>query len=198
MVVPVSSSAPAYHNYFSFCCNWGQRTITFLKQVPLVSSIINLIEQLFQKSVDKAETPSSQPSVEANGWGTISLKVDDRSLRFRDVAIYPNAAEEWDWRWNPQSPMHHVPGIRIQDVDQFLSHSPVQPEVIILSQGRGHGGGLDNPGAGQLQIESNVESHLRKKGFSEIYLLKTAPALQLYEKLRAQGKKIFALIHTTC
>ncbi len=94
--------------------------------------------------------------------------------------------------------MHHVPGIRISDVDYFLSRSQKRPEVIILSQGRGHGGGLDNPGAGELKIEPGVETHLRNQGFSEIYILKTAAAIDKYSEMRIQGKPTLALIHTTC
>ena len=94
--------------------------------------------------------------------------------------------------------MHHHPGIRKSDADHYV-FSHLVPDVLILSQGRGHGGGLNNPGPGVLEIEPGLESYLKAKGVKELHILKTAAAIKKYEELTAQGNKtVAALLHTTC
>lgn len=196
-----SSGGPA-------CAVWGHRILGTIESIPVLGDIVALIEKVILAGVhfwtscvqntSSQGIQNAQPLIESNGWGHITLRVNNASTRFRDAIIYPSGAEEWNWQWNGQSPMHHVPGVRVQDVDHFISRCKERPEAIILTQGRGHGGGLNNSGAGILQIEPNVETHLRGQGFSEIHILKTAPALQRYEELRASGKRVLALVHTTC
>lgn len=150
-----------------------------------------------------------QPKIIQDSWGEITLEMHGEQQKFKDVVIVPSdlasgkMAEEWNWRWQTDEKgqsygLRHVPGIRIVDVEHFILSKTEKIDVIILSQGRGHGGLRDNPGPGILQIEPNVEEFLKKKGF-EVHVLKTADAIDLYQKLTHEDKKrVAALIHTTC
>lgn len=140
------------------------------------------------------------PQILSNAWGSIQLACEGALQIFKDVAILGMSARNWEWAWDGNA-MHHHPGIRIRDIDHyFFSRIGIEkPDVVILSTGRGHGGQLDNPGPGILEVASDVEAYIRSKGIGEVHILKTAAAIQKYNAVRAEGgKRIFALIHTTC
>lgn len=155
-------------------------------------------------------TPS-QPKIIADAWGTILLEVNGKETAFNDVVILPSdtagnqVALEWNWKWEnnehgQNSGMSHKPGIRIKDIEHYILSRPdiEKPDVIILSQGRGHGGQRENPGPGILEVQPDVQEYLRKMGI-EVHILKTEPALEKYQQLILEGKKrVAALIHTTC
>ncbi len=150
----------------------------------------------------KAE-PIGAPEIISDDWGTISLKVNGLVKNFKDVMILPSDdqqhAEEWDWKWDKNQPMRHRPGVRIKDVEHLILSQTPKPDVIILSQGRGHGGKRSNPGPGILEIEPDVEKYIHDHGVSEVYMLKTDVAIEKYNEMCRQGqKRIAALIHTTC
>lgn len=146
-----------------------------------------------------------QPDIVSDEWGEIILEFNGIEKKFRDVVILPSQEPvKWHWKWqkdgkNRSVGMSHVPGIRIVDVEHYiLSQLEEQPDVIILSKGRGHGGQRNNPGPGILQIEPGVKEYLQEKGI-EVYILKTAEAIEKYQQLRLEGsKRIAAMIHTTC
>lgn len=151
---------------------------------------------------------SLQPEIISDQWGEIILKVDGVNQTFKDVVILPSIdkkqrAVDWNWKWQTNDKgekhgMSHAPGIRIVDLEHYVLKEKEKPDVIILSQGRGHGGQRENPGPGILQIEADVESYLKQKGF-EVHILKTVAAIEKYHQISAEGKKkIAAFIHTTC
>jgi len=152
-----------------------------------------------QKIFNSSKTiTNQQPRIVNDGWGKISVFSNGRKQEFKDVVILPRSAMEWKWDWQTPS-MSHCPGIRIVDLDHYILASPIMPDVVILSCGRGHGGRRDNSGPGILEVDSSLISYLQSKGVSEVFILKTAAAIDQYQKLCAFGnKKIAALIHTTC
>ena len=93
--------------------------------------------------------------------------------------------------------MRHNPGLRKSDLDHYLLSSPEIPEVVILSEGRGHGGAKDNPGDGVLQVDPELRKHLFKNGVKEVHILKTALAIVKYREY-SKDQRVAALIHTTC
>lgn len=150
----------------------------------------------------KAE-PMGPPEIISDDWGAITLKINGLSKNFKDVIILPSDdqqhAEEWNWKWDKEHPMRHHPGVRIKDVEHLIFSKAPKPDVIILSQGRGHGGKRTNPGPGILEITPDVEKYINSQGISEVYMLKTDVAIEKYKEMRNQGqKRIAALIHTTC
>lgn len=150
--------------------------------------------------------PNLNPEIISDQWGEIVLHLNGKNKKFKDAVILPadlngkQLAEEWNWKWEKEgSGMSHNPGIRMKDIEHYiLSRKDIlKPDVIILSQGRGHGGKRDNNGPGILKVEEDVPAKLKEKGF-EVHILKTLPAIEKYNELIRQGKKVAALIHTTC
>lgn len=153
------------------------------------------------RRVSKKQDPSTtaQAEIISEGWGTITLRAGVTKI-FKDVIILPSKEQPFqEWNWQAEKPfMRHHPGIRIIDIENLIfKHTPT-PDVIILSQGRGHGGQRDNPGPGILEVCAGVKEHIESQGV-EVHILKTAAAIEKYNELRNEGKKhIAALIHTTC
>lgn len=137
---------------------------------------------------------SSLPEIISDEWGKICLCIEGVNKTFRDVVINQSEAQEWNWSWSAHQ-MHHHPGVRKEDVNHFFFSSPhlPKPEAIILSRGRGD---ARAPG-GVLEVMPGVEEEIRSRGV-EVYVLKTEDAIAKYKQLQAQGKRIGALIHTTC
>jgi hypothetical protein len=169
------------------------------KAKQIISSKTNITQTIPAKH----NTGITQPEIISDDWGTITLNVNGLVKQFKDVIILPSdddqqIAEEWNWKWGPES-MHHHPGIRINDIEHLILSKTQKPDVIILTQGRGHGDQRDNPGPGILEVASEVRDYIEKQGVTEIYILKTAAAIEKYNQILSQGKKrIAALIHTTC
>lgn len=148
----------------------------------------------------------TQAEILEDNWGTITLKVNGEVKVFKsphkDVVILPSedkqSVEYWNWCWSKDG-MHHHPGIRIKDIEHFVFSQDMLPDVIILSQGRGHGDQRDNEGPGVLEIEPDVVDYIKMKGVKEVFILKTVAAIEKYNEMRKEGKKrIAAFIHTTC
>lgn len=169
--------------------------IASIRQLQEDLKVGKQVREIYCESLIKMDP--IQPKIIANGWGEIDISTSGKIERFKDVVLLPTVAKEWNWGWK-SDPMHHHPGIRKSDIDQYIFSSLI-PDVLILSQGRGHGGGLDNPGPGILEIEAGLQTYLKQKGVKEIHILKTAAAIQKYADLSALGtKSIAAMIHTTC
>lgn len=148
-------------------------------------------------------SPHLKPQILNDDWETITVKIGETEFKWKDAILLPNDAEgkqravEWDWTL---ANVHHKPGISTQAVEKYILEAMGGeiPQVVILSTGRGHGGKRDNSGAGELQIQPNVEKYLKEQGVKEVHILKTAAACDKYNELAKQGIKVAALIHTTC
>ncbi len=70
------------------------------------------------------------------------------------------------------------------EIEKLLSGNP---EIIILSSGQG----------GVMKIADEVKEKLLKSG-AELKILLTPQAVSEFNKLSSEGKRVNALIHTTC
>lgn len=70
------------------------------------------------------------------------------------------------------------------EIEELLSGNP---EIIILSSGQG----------GVMKIADEVLEKLSKSG-AEIKILLTSQTISEFNRLTSEGKKVNALIHTTC
>lgn len=128
-------------------------------------------------------------SIISDSWAQIIVRFEGRDHRFKDAAIVPGSAQEWDWNWNLEAgPMQHDPGLRTIDIDHFILSSPQKPDAVILTQGR----------QGVLHVDERLKDYLHSKGIKEVYIMKTAPAIEKYNALISQGKQVAGLFHTTC
>jgi len=116
------------------------------------------------------------PFVMLMGWGKIKIG----SVSYKDVRIWPDHVEEWDWN---KHGTQHVPGIQIADVSDFID----KVDVIVLSQG------VD----GVLQIMPETIDYIKKAG-KELHIARTPQAINIYHDLVQQGKNVGALFHSTC
>lgn len=122
----------------------------------------------------------ASPEVIALKWGEIKVRhADDTVHTYKDAKIFPSGSKEWNWKLTGTE---HVPGIQIADTQELLD-----ADVFILSRG------MDQI----LQVMPETIQFLKEHG-KEVHVEQTEEAVKLYNKLVAEGKKVAALIHSTC
>ena len=114
-------------------------------------------------------------------WGSMEVSIDGEKHHFKDCKIWPGGAREWRW---DETGTHHIPGVQISDVEEILTKDV---EVLILTRGQ----------LGRLSISPGTEEALRKKGVS-YHIENTKKAVQLFNKLSKQGKRVGGVFHSTC
>ncbi len=101
--------------------------------------------------------------------------------QFRDVKIWPGGARTWDWR---ETGTRHVPGIQTADVTKLVEKGC---EVIVLSRGMHL----------RLQTHPKTITYLESRGI-EVIVEESKACLQRYNELAASGRRVGALVHSTC
>jgi hypothetical protein len=121
---------------------------------------------------------SQNMSISFIEWG----KIDIAGVgTFRDVMLSPGRSNEWDWR---KSNTHHVPGIQPSDVEELLQ---LGSEHIVLSRGM------------QLVLQTSSETINLLNRLQIPYVIEeTMQAVATYNRLLIEGKRVGALIHSTC
>lgn len=135
-------------------------------------------DQLLTSNYTKAQV------IRAISWGKITVQNPDNTVHEytapRDVRLYPQGHDVWDWK---KTNTHHKPGIQIKDLEDLISKA----DIFILSRG------MDLV----LEIKQETIEYLEKHS-KQVYILESRKAADLYNKLVEQGKRVAALIHTTC
>jgi hypothetical protein len=122
--------------------------------------------------------PLRSPIIGDNGWGRI--EVHDMG-QFRDVKLWPGGGRTWDW---DETGTRHNPGIQPADVEELLKGDP---ETVVLSRGR------------ELRLRTCEETLQLLKGNDIIVVQEeTSVAIAEYNRLAQSGRRVAALIHTTC
>lgn len=111
-------------------------------------------------------------------WGRLEL--DDGQV-FKDAKLWPGGARAWNWR---ETGTRHVPGIQLADVEELLERGC---DVVILSRGQQLA----------LQTKPEVLAALQSSGI-EVLQLESNEAVAKYNELTAAGRRVGALIHSTC
>lgn len=122
--------------------------------------------------------PPPSPEIRDDGWGRLEL-ADGRT--FKDAKLWPGGARAWDWT---ETGTGHAAGIQPADVDELVEHGA---EVVLLTRGR----------QGALRVPEETVAHLRGRGV-EVEVARTGEALARYRELRAAGRAVGALVHSTC
>jgi hypothetical protein len=101
--------------------------------------------------------------------------------RLRDAKLWPGGGRGWDW--NETGTRHH-PGIQPADLAELLDHGA---DIIVLSRGR------------ELRLETAPEtlSSLAERQV-EVVRNETGAAIAEYNRLAAAGRRVAALLHSTC
>jgi len=118
------------------------------------------------------------PQVGRNSWGWIEV---EGIGELRDAKLWPGGGRGWDWN---ETGTRHRPGIQPADVEELLGHDP---EVVVLSRGR------------ELRLRTKPETLalLQERGI-EVVSEETGNAIERYNALVAEGRRVAALLHTTC
>lgn len=114
----------------------------------------------------------------ANGWGHVEV---EGIGRLRDAKLWPGGGRAWDWN---ETGTQHNPGIQPADIEELLEHDP---EVVVLSRGR------------QCRLVTCPETFSQLEArHLEVVQDETGAAIERYNRLVADGKRVAALLHTTC
>jgi hypothetical protein len=125
-----------------------------------------------------SEDQERSPEVRDHGWGYVEV---EGLGRLRDAKLWPGGGRAWDWN---ETGTRHQPGIQPADVAELLEHAP---EVVVLSRGR------------QYRLETCTETlALLTENHLEVAREETGAAIEEYNRLAAQGRRVAALLHTTC
>jgi hypothetical protein len=130
------------------------------------------------RSLYRACVDEGSRLVVADGWGYIEI---EGLGRFRDAKLWPGGGRAWNWR---ETGTDHRPGIQPADVTELLEHGP---DLVVLSCGR----------QGRLEVCAETLSLLQQRGV-DVVSQETAAALETYNTLASQGRRVAGLIHTTC
>ncbi len=117
------------------------------------------------------------PAITDDGWGRIVVE----GRTFKDAKLWPGGAREWDWT---ETGTAHDTGVRPDDVRELLDHGATH---LVISVGRQR----------RLTIDARTTDLLDARDVA-YDVLPTAEAIARYERLRAAGVAVGALVHTTC
>jgi hypothetical protein len=118
------------------------------------------------------------PRVTDDGWGFVAV---DGVGRLRDAKLWPGGGRGWDWN---ETGTHHRPGIQPADLAELLDHGP---DVVVLSRGRER----------RLETMPEAVALLEARGV-EALQAETGAAIETYNRLAGEGRRVAALLHTTC
>jgi hypothetical protein len=114
-------------------------------------------------------------------WGNMEISVNGETKRFKDCKVWPEGAADWDWRITGTD---HDPGTQPADIEEILDQGI---EVMILTKGMEH----------KLHTCPETEQLLKEKGIA-YYIEETGKAVELYNRLAQQGKRVGGIFHSTC
>jgi len=111
--------------------------------------------------------------VEYYGFGMI--KLEEKEFK-HDVIVYGNFVKKW---WRKEG--HRV---QLDDITDILN---LKPEVVVFGTGY----------YGAVKIDRNVIEKLREEGI-EVICEESKKAVEIYNRLLKEGKKVALAIHLTC
>ena len=118
------------------------------------------------------------PLVRDDGWGFVEV---EGLGRLRDAKLWPGGGRGWDWN---ETGTRHRPGIQPADVAELLDHGA---DVVVLSRGR------------ELRLETAADTlTLLASRQVEVVRHETGDAIREYNALALAGRRVAALLHSTC
>ncbi|CAH8466644.1 unnamed protein product [Dicrocoelium dendriticum] len=124
-------------------------------------------------------------------WGSITVQAVDNNgkikpneqVKYRDAKLWPGGSRGWDWRETGTS---HIPGVQTSDVEELIASNP---DIIILSRGV----------LRVLQVPDSTRTYIREKlPKVELIVEPSKSAYHIYNTKAKEGKRVAALLHTTC
>ena len=118
------------------------------------------------------------PKIISIRWGRMTIENIGSG---RDFKLWPGGGRDWDWN---ETGTHHSPGIQSSDIEELISHGS---EIVVLSRGFDLSLGLSRESVDYL-----------KNRDVEYYFEQTKAAVELYNRLAKEGRKVGGLFHSTC
>lgn len=116
-------------------------------------------------------------------WGLTKVYINNLIYRFKDCKVWPDHCIIWNWNITGT---RHSPGVQIEDFKEFID----KVDIIILTEGYYR----------LLRITRDALDYLKycELQGKKYYIERTPEAVELYNKLSADGKKVGILVHSTC
>lgn len=114
-------------------------------------------------------------------WGRMEIALGGETLTFKDCKVWPGGAKAWDWR---VTGTRHRPGIQPADIEEILAQGV---EVMVLTRGM------------HLMLHTcpETEQWLRDRGIA-YHIEETNRAVELFNRLMQQGRRVGGIFHSTC
>jgi hypothetical protein len=114
-------------------------------------------------------------------WGQMEVTAGGLISLFKDCKVWPGGAVAWNWN---DTGTQHEPGIQPADLEEVLEKGV---EVVILARGV----------FSRLGVCPETEKLLRDRGI-EYHTEDTRAAVNLYNDLARQGRRVGGVFHSTC
>jgi hypothetical protein len=114
-------------------------------------------------------------------WGQMEVTAGGLISRFKDCKVWPGGAVAWNWN---DTGTQHEPGIQPADLEEVLEKGV---EVVILGRGV----------FSRLGVCPETEKLLRDRGI-EYHIEDMRAAVNLYNDLARQGRRVGGVFHSTC
>ena len=114
-------------------------------------------------------------------WGKLQINLQGKEYNFKDCKIWPEGASNWDWNITGTS---HDTGVQPEDIKDILDQGI---EVMVLSRG------FDL----KMKVSSATEALLQSLNI-EYHIHDTEKAVERFNNLFQQGKRVGGIFHTTC
>lgn len=183
----LSSASQSYAMDFG----WLTRFASFMmdkKTVPTPTAYnLNPSDYKWAQEINAENLPATQtPAVKAIEWGKIRVVQNENSdnaieSEYRDCVLLPSGSRSWDWG---KSNTHHKPGIQIAAIAEFID----DVDIVILTHGM----------QGVLEVPQATIDYIEKTKNKICLHGQTIAMVERYNKLVLEGKKVGALIHSTC
>ncbi len=122
--------------------------------------------------------PRKSPLITHVSWGHMTV---DGIGDGKDFKLWPGGGRAWDWG---ETGTRHEPGIQPADIEELLEHAS---DTIVLSRGM------------QLRLRTSAETleRLQRLGV-RMHVAETREAVEIYNRLAADGAAVGGLFHSTC
>lgn len=157
--------------------------IYYMRQIKQVQVPTNNVDKACKTPVDYSSTRPAHAGayITQFSWGHVTVEHGDGTLKnYKDVIVYPEGSQEWDWS---KTGTRHVPGIQVADVQELAQ----KVDRVILSRG------VDLV----LQVQPETLEYLRNHN-KQYDVLQSQEAVELYNKLISEGKRVGIVLHSTC
>ena len=122
--------------------------------------------------------PRKSPLITHVSWGHMTV---DGIGDGKDFKLWPGGGRAWDWG---ETGTRHEPGIQPADIEELLEHAS---DTIVLGRGM------------QLRLRTSAETleRLQRLGV-RMHVAETREAVEIYNRLAADGAAVGGLFHSTC